>query len=123
MGSSTGRSRSSQVDARGQRRSHAVLMAEEGADIITLDLCAPVGTVEYPPATPDDLEDTVRLVQKTGRRIVARQADVHDFEAVKSVVRSGILELGRLDFVVNAGSCRQSGRGVDGRVPFMMPSR
>jgi SDR family mycofactocin-dependent oxidoreductase len=90
--------------ARGQGRSHAVMMAEEGVDIITLDLCGPVGSVEYPPATREDLEETVRLVEKSGCRIVAREADVRDLPAVKAVVDAGIGELGRLDFVLaNAG--------------------
>lgn len=90
--------------ARGQGRSHAVLFAEEGADIIAVDLCAQVGTVDYPMATPDDLEETVKLVEKQGRRIVAREADVRDFDAMKSVVAEGVAELGRLDFVLaNAG--------------------
>ena len=90
--------------ARGQGRSHAVLMAEEGADIITLDVCAQLGSVEYPLATPEDLEETVQLVEKTGRRIIARQADVRDYDAVEAVLRDGIAELGRLDFVLaNAG--------------------
>ena len=90
--------------ARGQGRSHAVLMAEQGADIITLDLCGTIGSIEYPLATPEDLDETVRLVEKTGRRIVARQADVRDFDAVAAVVSEGVKELGRLDFVVaNAG--------------------
>ena len=90
--------------ARGQGRSHAVMMAEEGADIITLDLCEQVDSVEYPMATPEDLEETSRLVEKTGRRIVARQADVRDFDAVSEVLAEGLSELGRLDFVLaNAG--------------------
>jgi len=90
--------------ARGQGRSHAVLFAEEGADIIAVDLCAGVDTVEYPMATPADLEETVNLVEKQGRRIVARQADVRDFDAMRSVVADGVAELGRLDFVLaNAG--------------------
>ncbi len=90
--------------ARGQGRSHAVLMAEEGADIITLDLCRQVESVEYPMATPEDLEETIRLVEKTGRRIVARQADVRDFDAVAEVLAEGVTELGRVDFVLaNAG--------------------
>src|SRR5262249_14681925 len=86
--------------ARGQGRSHAVLMAEEGADIVILDLCAQVESVEYPLATPEDLEETVQLVEKTGRRIVARQADVRDYDAVEAVVRAGLAEFGRLDFVL-----------------------
>jgi SDR family mycofactocin-dependent oxidoreductase len=80
------------------------MMAEEGADIITLDLCEQVDSVEYPMATPEDLEETSRLVEKTGRRIVARQADVRDFDAVSKVLAEGLSELGRLDFVLaNAG--------------------
>ena len=90
--------------ARGQGRSHAVLMAEEGADIITLDLCRQVPSVEYPMATPEDLEETVRLVEKTGQRIVAREADVRDFAAVERVLSEGVAEFGRVDFVLaNAG--------------------
>ena len=90
--------------ARGQGRSHAVLFAEEGADIIAVDLCAQVATVAYPMATPADLEETVNLVEKQGRRIVARQADVRDFDAMRNVVADGVAELGRLDFVLaNAG--------------------
>src|SRR6185312_9617361 len=90
--------------ARGQGRSHAVLFAEEGADIIAVDLCAGVDTVEYPMATPADLEETVNLVEKQGRRIVAREADVRDFDAMRNVVTDGVAELGRLDFVLaNAG--------------------
>ena len=90
--------------ARGQGRSHAVLFAEEGADIIAVDLCAGVDTVEYPMATPADLEETVNLVEKQGRSIVARQADVRDFDAMRNVVADGVAELGRLDFVLaNAG--------------------
>lgn len=90
--------------ARGQGRSHAVLMAEEGADIITFDLCGQVDSVEYPMATPEDLEETVRLVEKTGRSIVARQADVRNFDAVAAVLGEGLADLGRVDFVLaNAG--------------------
>jgi SDR family mycofactocin-dependent oxidoreductase len=90
--------------ARGQGRSHAVAMAEQGADIITLDLCGSIASVEYPLATLEDLDETVRLVEKTGRRIVARQADVRDFDGVEAVLREGLSVLGRLDFVVaNAG--------------------
>ncbi|MGO9100739.1 MAG: mycofactocin-coupled SDR family oxidoreductase [Mycobacterium sp.] len=90
--------------ARGQGRSHAVLFAEEGADIIAVDLCGQVDTVEYPMATPEDLDETTTLVEKEGRRIVSKQADVRDFEAMQRVVADGVAELGRLDFVLaNAG--------------------
>lgn len=90
--------------ARGQGRSHAVRFAEEGADIIAVDVCAQLDSVDYPMATPEDLNETINLVEKTGRRIVAEQADVRDFERLKAVVDKGVGELGRLDFVLaNAG--------------------
>ena len=90
--------------ARGQGRSHAVRFAEEGADVIALDLCEQIDSVAYPMPTREDLDETVNLVEKTGRRIVAEQADVRDFERLKEVVAGGVAELGRLDFVIaNAG--------------------
>src|SRR5262249_42157869 len=90
--------------ARGQGRSHAVRFAEEGADIIALDLCAQIDSVSYPMARPEALEETVNLVEKTGRRIVAQQADVRDLSQLQSVVEAGEKEFGRIDFVLaNAG--------------------
>ena len=90
--------------ARGQGREHAVRFAEEGADVIAVDLCEQLDSVAYPMATPEDLEETVRLVEKTGRRIVAEHADVRDRDALAGVVDRGVAEFGRLDFVLaNAG--------------------
>jgi SDR family mycofactocin-dependent oxidoreductase len=90
--------------ARGQGRSHAVRLASEGADIIAVDLCAQPSTVSVPGATPEDLEETVRLVEKLDRRIVARIGDVCDVEALARIAADGVAELGRLDIVVaNAG--------------------
>jgi len=90
--------------ARGQGRSHAVRFAEEGADIIAVALCAQLGSVAYSMSRREDLDETVNLVEKTGRRIVAEQADVRDFDRLKSVMADGVAELGRLDFVLaNAG--------------------
>jgi SDR family mycofactocin-dependent oxidoreductase len=90
--------------ARGQGRSHAVRLAEEGADIIGFDICADDPWVEYPLATRDDLDETVKLVEKTGRRIHAEVADVRDTEAVAKVIGDGVAEFGRLDIVLaNAG--------------------
>lgn len=92
--------------ARGQGRSHAVHLAEEGADIIAVDICADIASNEYPLARPEDLDETVRLVEKTGRRVVAIQADVRDRAALADGVGLGVAELGRLDVVVaNAGIC------------------
>jgi SDR family mycofactocin-dependent oxidoreductase len=90
--------------ARGQGRSHAVGLAREGADIIAIDICAQVGTVQYPMATPADLEETGRLVEAEDRRVVTRIADVRDGAALAAAVREGVDELGRLDIVLaNAG--------------------
>ena len=90
--------------ARGQGRSHAVRFAEEGADIIAVDLCDQIASVGYPMSTREDLDETVNLVEKTGRRIVAETGDVRDFERLKAIVANGVAELGRLDFVLaNAG--------------------
>ena len=91
--------------ARSQGRSHALRLAKEGADIIAIDLCAPVDTIEmYPGATEADLAETVKLVEDLDRRIVATKADVRDSAAVKKAVDDGVAELGRLDIVLgNAG--------------------
>ncbi|MGV9949838.1 mycofactocin-coupled SDR family oxidoreductase [Rhodococcus aetherivorans] len=90
--------------ARGQGRSHAIRLAEEGADIIAVDVCAQIDTVRYPLATADDLAETVQQVRALGRRIVAREADVRDGETLRAAVAAGIEELGRLDIVLaNAG--------------------
>jgi SDR family mycofactocin-dependent oxidoreductase len=91
--------------ARGQGRSHAVRLAQEGADIIAVDLCGPLPTVDkYPPATRADLDQTVAEVEKLDRRIVARVADVREFGALKAAVDEGVSELGGLDIAVaNAG--------------------
>ncbi len=90
--------------ARGQGRSHAVRLAQEGADIIAIDICGEVASAPYPMATLDDLNQTVKEVEALGRRIVASQADVRDFEGLKRSLDQGVAELGRLDIVVaNAG--------------------
>jgi len=90
--------------ARGQGRSHAVTLAAAGADIIAVDICAPLETVDYPAATASDLADTVREVEALDRRIVARVADVRDTAGLRAAVDEGVAELGRLDIVAaNAG--------------------
>jgi SDR family mycofactocin-dependent oxidoreductase len=89
---------------RGQGRSHAVRLAEEGADIIAVDICAPVESVTYGMATEADLAETARLVESLDRRIVTAAADVRDFDRLQSVLESGREELGGIDIVVaNAG--------------------
>ncbi len=90
--------------ARGQGRSHAIRLAEEGADIIALDICDQIASVGYPMATPDDLAQTAKEVESLDRRIYARQADVRDAGAVAEVLNAGIAEIGPVDIVLaNAG--------------------
>ncbi|MDH6197909.1 SDR family mycofactocin-dependent oxidoreductase [Mycobacterium frederiksbergense] len=91
--------------ARGQGRAHAVRLANEGADIIAIDVCRPVDdTITYPAATPEDLAETVSAVEATGRKVLAREVDIRDLAAQQQVVADGIEQFGRLDIVVaNAG--------------------
>jgi SDR family mycofactocin-dependent oxidoreductase len=90
--------------ARGQGRSHAIRLAQEGADIIAVDICEQVGTVGFPLATEEDLAQTVKEVEALDRRIIATKADVRDTAALKKAVDDGVAELGRLDIVLaNAG--------------------
>lgn len=86
--------------ARGQGRSHAVRLAEEGADIIAVDLCENIPSMGYSMATPEDLEETVRLVEKHGRRIVAVKADVREAAQVRAALEQGLAEFGKLDIVI-----------------------
>lgn len=90
--------------ARGQGRSHAIRLAEEGADIIAVDTTARVDSVPYPLGTAAELAETVKSVEVLGRRIVAGDADVRDSNALAAVVERGVAQLGRLDIVLaNAG--------------------
>ena len=90
--------------ARGQGRSHAVRLAEEGADIIAVDICRGFEDSPAPPATPEDLAETADMVKNLDRRIVTAEVDVRDFDALKAAVDGGVEQLGGLDIVVaNAG--------------------
>lgn len=90
--------------ARGQGREHAIRLAEEGADIIAVDVCDDIDGVGYPGATEADLDETAELVQKLDRRIVAAKADVRDLEGLDAALQRGVAELGAIDVVVaNAG--------------------
>ncbi|SDH61988.1 mycofactocin-coupled SDR family oxidoreductase [Pseudonocardia oroxyli] len=90
--------------ARGMGRSHAIRLAEEGADIIAIDLCEPVETIEYEFPGEADLEQTVKEVESLGRRCVGLKADVRDLAGLTEAVRQGVAELGPIDIVVaNAG--------------------
>ncbi len=90
--------------ARGQGRSHAIRLAQEGADIIAVDICGQLDSVPYAMSTPDDLAETVKEVEALDRRIVAIQADVRDYGTLKAALDDGVAQLERVDIVsANAG--------------------
>jgi SDR family mycofactocin-dependent oxidoreductase len=92
--------------ARGQGRNHAIRMAEQGADIIAVDICEEIASVSpfYPLATESELEETVAAVEATGQRIVAHKADVRDLDGLQKAFDDGVAALGRIDIVLaNAG--------------------
>jgi SDR family mycofactocin-dependent oxidoreductase len=92
--------------ARGQGRADALRLAEEGADVIVVDVCAPLPSVPYDSATPGDLAETVSLAEKTGRRVISGIVDVRDLDRLRGIVDDAVGQLGRLDVIVaNAGIC------------------
>jgi (+)-trans-carveol dehydrogenase len=90
--------------ARGQGRAHAVRMAEEGADIIAVDICRQIDSVRIPLSSPEDLAETADLVKGLNRQIYTAEVDVRDYDALKKAVDAGVEQFGRLDIIVaNAG--------------------
>jgi SDR family mycofactocin-dependent oxidoreductase len=91
--------------ARGQGRAHAIRLANEGADIIAIDICGPISeTITYPLATSEDLAEMVQAIEASGRKVLAREVDIRDLAALQQVVADGVEQFGRLDIVVaNAG--------------------
>ncbi len=96
--------------ARGQGRSHAIRLAQEGADIIAIDILEQLETIDYAGATPADMEETVKAVEALDRRIVFRQGDVRNIETVKAVYQEGVAELGPVDIVLANHGIAQLGR-------------
>ncbi|HEX4247446.1 MAG TPA: mycofactocin-coupled SDR family oxidoreductase [Pseudonocardia sp.] len=104
--------------ARGQGRSHALRLAEEGADIIAVDVCAQLPSVPYRMGTAEELAETVKLVEELDRRISAHHADVRDADRLDEVVAAGLAEFGRIDVVV-----ANAGIGTFGRVWELTPEQ
>jgi SDR family mycofactocin-dependent oxidoreductase len=100
--------------ARGQGRAHAVRLAADGANVIAVDLCKQIASVPYPLATPDDLAETVKLVEDTGARIVAARGDVRDRASLSAALQAGLDEFGRLDIVVANAGIAPMQSGADG---------
>ncbi|UNB54524.1 mycofactocin-coupled SDR family oxidoreductase [Mycolicibacterium sp. YH-1] len=100
--------------ARGQGRSHAIRLAQEGADIIAVDICKQIDTVAYPMSTPDDLAETVEEVEALDRRIASAIVDVRDHDALCAVVDKAVVELGPVDIILaNAGIAPQGAENPD----------
>ena len=91
--------------ARGQGRAHAIRLANDGADIIAIDVCRPISdTITYPMGTSEELAETVQAVEATGRKVLAREVDIRDLAALQKLVADGVEQFGRLDIIIaNAG--------------------
>lgn len=98
--------------ARGQGRSHAIRLAQEGADIIAVDICRQLESVQYPMGTPEELDQTVVEVEKLGRRIVAHTADVREVTELRQAFDAGVAELGPVDIVLANAGIGAGGAGV-----------
>jgi SDR family mycofactocin-dependent oxidoreductase len=98
--------------ARGQGRAHAVKLASKGMNIIGMDICADIPSMDYPNATEDDLLTTVKQVEAAGGDIVAAKGDVRSFDDLRRVLRLGLDRFGRVDVLLaNAGIIRLSPDG------------
>ena len=99
--------------ARGQGRAHAVRMAQEGADIIAVDICRQIDSVLIPLSSPEDLAETADMVKNAGGRIHTAEVDVRDYDALKAAVDAGVEEFGKLDIIVANAGIGNGGQTLD----------
>ncbi len=99
--------------ARGQGRAHAVRLAQEGADIIAVDICKQIDSVQIPLSTPEELAETADLVKGFNRQIYTAEVDVRDYDALKQAVDTGVDQLGRLDIIVANAGIGNGGQTLD----------
>ncbi|OBJ91359.1 mycofactocin-coupled SDR family oxidoreductase [Mycolicibacterium conceptionense] len=99
--------------ARGIGRAQAVRFAEEGADIVAVDVCGPIDTVHVPSSTPDDLAETASLVERAGGRVVTEIVDVRDSEELRAAADRGAAELGGIDIVCATAGVTSRGNAVE----------
>jgi (+)-trans-carveol dehydrogenase len=99
--------------ARGQGRAHAIRMAQEGADIIAVDICKQIDSVQIPLSNPEDLAETADLVKGLDRRVYTAEVDVRDFDALKAALDAGVEEFGRLDIIVANAGIGNGGQTLD----------
>jgi SDR family mycofactocin-dependent oxidoreductase len=103
--------------ARGQGRAHAVKLASKGMNIIGLDICEDIGTMDYPNASEDDLQATAKAVEAAGGAVVAEKGDVRSRDDLSRVLKAGLDRFGRVDVLVaNAGIVRLSPGGDRDRI-------
>ncbi len=99
--------------ARGQGRAHAVRMAQEGADIIAVDICKQIDSVQIPLSSAEDLATTADLVKGLDRRVYTAEVDVRDYDALKTAVDAGVEQFGRLDIIVANAGIGNGGQTLD----------
>lgn len=99
--------------ARGIGRAQAVRFAQEGADVVALDVCGPVDTVSIPHSTAADLAETTALVAAAGARVHTEAVDVRDLNAMQAATDRGAERFGGLDAVCATAGITSRGMAIE----------